>query len=60
MDGSITYCYGKGCILRSHCKRYLDGQRIIVNIDGDTGQYIFTDNCNIENRELFMPTNEVK
>lgn len=26
----ITYCNGKGCGLRELCRRYVDGQRIIV------------------------------
>ena len=34
----ITYCNGKGCILRSQCRRYQDGQRIIANHNGDTNQ----------------------
>ena len=54
MDGNITYCNGKGCVLRNQCKRYQDGQRIIANINGDTDQYAWMDNCNPENREMYI------
>ena len=54
----ITYCNGKGCILRSQCHRYQDGQRIIANNDGDTNQHRWMDNCDPETRELFISTEE--
>lgn len=54
MDGNITYCNGVGCVLRTQCKRYQDGQRIIANTNGDTGQYAWMDNCNPENREMYI------
>jgi hypothetical protein len=50
----ITYCNGKGCILRSQCRRFQDGQRIIANVERDTGQYIFMDNCDSETREGYL------
>lgn len=50
----ITYCNGKGCVLRIHCKRYQDGQRIIVNHNGDTNQYLWMDNCDPETREGYL------
>lgn len=52
----IAYCNGKGCILKSQCRRYQDGQRIIENLDGDANQYIWMDSCNPNNREGFLAT----
>ncbi len=54
----ITYCNGKGCVLRIHCKRYQDGLRISANRNGDTNQYWWMDNCNDESRDGYMPTKE--
>ena len=58
MDGNITYCNGKGCVLRNQCRRYLDGQRIIANHNGDTNQYWWMDNCNVENRDGYIQTKD--
>jgi hypothetical protein len=52
----ITYCNGKGCILRSQCRRFQDGQRIIANQNGDTNQHRWMDNCDPDDRELFIST----
>jgi hypothetical protein len=53
----IAYCNGKGCILRSQCRRYLNGQRIIVNQNGDANQYRWMDNCDPETREGYFAMN---
>jgi len=50
----ITYCNGKGCGLRERCRRYIDGQRIIANVERDEGQYYFWDHCDEEHRDGFM------
>lgn len=54
----ITYCNGKGCILRSQCRRYQDGQRIIANQNGDTNQYLWMDNCDPDDRDGFWSADE--
>lgn len=56
VNRDITYCNGKGCMLRNHCQRYQDGQRIIANHNGDTNQYYWMDNCNEENRDGYIST----
>lgn len=43
MNRDITYSNGKGCGLRERCRRYIDGQRIIANVERDEGQYYFWD-----------------
>ena len=48
----MTYCDGKGCVLREQCSRYIDGQRI-KNGHGE-GQYYWMDHCDIETREGFL------
>ncbi len=48
------YCNGKLCALRTTCRRYSEGQRVILNMDGDTDQHRFMDNCNPETREYFV------
>ena len=50
----ITYCNGKGCILRSQCRRFQDGQRIIANYNGDTNQHRWMDNCDPETRDGYL------
>lgn len=50
----ITYCNGKGCILRSQCRRFQEGQRIIANYNGDTNQHWWMDNCDPETREGYL------
>ena len=50
----MTYCNGKGCMLKETCRRYTEGQRIGLNKDGDTFQYHFMDNCDPETRELYI------
>lgn len=54
MDHNITYCNGIGCVLRNQCRRYQDGQRIKQNVERDTGQYVFMDNCSPENRDGYI------
>ena len=49
----VTYCNGRGCALRGQCRRYVDGQRIMINAERDEGQYYWWDNCNEETREGF-------
>ena len=53
MSFGVTYCNGKGCLLRESCRRYREGRRIIMNCDGDTDQHRFMDNCDPETRELY-------
>lgn len=57
MANTVTYCNGKGCILRSQCRRFLDGQRIIANHNGDTNQHWWMDNCDPETREGYFAMN---
>lgn len=52
----ITYCNGKGCVLRNQCRRYQDGQRIMANRHGDSNQHRWMDNCDPETREGFIST----
>lgn len=51
----MTYCFGKGCVLCTSCVRYKEGQRIILNVEGDTDQHRFMDCCEPESRELYIP-----
>lgn len=53
MNLDMTYCNGKGCLLKDTCRRYVDGQHIILNKDDDTFQYHFMNNCDPETRELY-------
>lgn len=53
IHGDMTYCNGKGCLLRHACRRYLEGQRIMLNREGDTNQYWWVDCCDPETRELY-------
>lgn len=55
MNMEMTYCNGKGCLLKGSCRRYLDGRHIIQNKDGDTFQYRFIDDCDPETRDLYTP-----
>ena len=50
----VTYCNGKGCILRNKCRRFQDGQRIIANHNSDTNQHRWMDNCDPETREGYL------
>ena len=50
----VTYCNGRGCALRGQCRRYVDGQRIMINAERDEGQYYWMESCNEETREGFM------
>ena len=51
----IIYCNGVGCnILRDHCRRYVEGERIKKNANGDTNQYWWIDHCDVETRESFI------
>ena len=50
----VTYCNGKGCVLRGQCRRFVDGQRIIVNAERDENQYWWMESCNEETREGFV------
>jgi hypothetical protein len=54
MNLDMTYCNGKGCLLKDTCRRYVDGQHIILNKDDGTFQYYFMDNCDPETRELYI------
>lgn len=47
----FTYCDGVGCILRERCRRFVDGQRIKLNREKDSGQYYWMSHCDIEARE---------
>lgn len=48
----FTYCNGKWCGLRSQCRRYLDGQRIIASNDDE--QYYWMDHCDPEIRDGYI------
>lgn len=50
----MTYCDGKGCALSTTCKRYRDGQRVVLNLEGDTDQHRFIDHCDVELRDLYI------
>lgn len=50
----ITYCNGKGCGLRERCRRYVDGQRIILNANRDENQHWWMDHCDEEHREGYV------
>jgi hypothetical protein len=50
----IIYCNGSGCGLRWRCRRYLEGQRIVMNTEGDTDQHEWMDNCSEDTREGFI------
>lgn len=55
-NSDITYCNGVGCMLKNQCKRHQDGQRIKANVNGDTGQYWWMDNCDQKNLDGFLST----
>lgn len=50
----INYCNGKGCVLRDTCRRYVEGQRIIRNVEGDSNQYYWFDHCSEDAREGYL------
>jgi len=50
-----TYCRGNRCLLRSNCKRYLDGQRMPDSLLGKSDHHGWIDHCDEETRELFEP-----
>ena len=50
----VTYCNGRGSALRGQCRRYVDGQRIMINAERDEGQYYWWESCNEETREGFV------
>lgn len=54
----MTYCNGKGCLLSKTCRRYTEGQRVIVNAERDTDQHRFIDHCDPETRELYIGGND--
>jgi hypothetical protein len=56
MDQNITLCNGLGCALTDICMRYLEGQRVKINREGDTNQHTFFDQCDEDLRPGFMPT----
>lgn len=44
-NDDMTYCNGKGCLLKDTCIRYLEGQ----NVDKDFNWWM--ENCDPETRE---------
>lgn len=54
MDQNMTLCNGAGCAMKQQCERYLQGQRVKVNRDGDTNQHIFIDHCDEDSRPGFI------
>ena len=50
----MTYCSGKGCALKTTCRRWTAGQRIIRNSEGDTDQHRFVDHCDTETRDMYI------
>ena len=48
-----TYCRGNRCLLRSNCKRYLEGRYFYSNAESDKRTWI--DNCDEEERDFFDP-----
>ena len=46
-----TYCRGNRCLLRSNCKRYLEGRYFYVENDKRT----WIDHCDEEERDFFDP-----
>ena len=50
MNKDVTYCKGKNCLLRSSCKRYVDGQAIPI---GEMDQHWWMEHCDVETRECY-------
>jgi len=53
MNKDFNYCYGRGCILKEHCIRYTEGQKIPLLEEG----WWWMDNCG-ENREGYISYGE--
>ena len=56
MNNDMTYCNGKSCALKTKCRRYLDGQRILTG--REESQWYWMDNCDPELREGYWPMKE--
>lgn len=52
MSRDFNYCNGKGCALKNHCVRYVEGR----NIPNDAEGYWWIENCNESNRDMFLST----
>jgi len=52
------YCNGNHCLLRSNCKRYLDGQNIYLQ--NNSKKYVWIDKCDEKERDLFDPMKKSK
>lgn len=51
MHGDYLYCDGDGCLLRTTCRRYTEGERI--RNSRTEGQWYWTSHCDPETRELY-------
>ena len=51
MRGNYLYCDGNGCLLRTTCRRYTEGERI--RNSRTEGQWYWTEHCDPETRELY-------
>jgi hypothetical protein len=50
-----VYCRGRHCLLRSNCKRYLNGQRMPDSMLESSDQHCWIDKCDEESRDMFDP-----
>lgn len=46
------FCKGANCLLKDHCRRYIEGQRIDDRAPG----YHWMPNCDVESRSAFLST----
>lgn len=51
MNNDFTYCLGRSCAIREHCRRYTEGQRLP---DGD---WWWMEHCDIETRQAYISNN---
>jgi len=51
MHTDYLYCDGDGCLLRTTCRRYTEGERI--RNSRTEGQWYWTSHCDPETRELY-------
>ncbi len=56
MNRDITYCNGKNCALKTGCRRFTDGQRILNS--HEEAQWYWMENCDPEMREGFVKNDE--
>ena len=56
MIGNTLFCNGVGCLLKTNCQLYQDGQ----GVDSHAPGYSWISCCDEEDRDGYMPMKQVK